>query len=260
MRVSIWQQFASNHSTDFTVVGKFASAEEAQQAASELRKALTAIHAWYREHPDVVEQAVKDYETPTPAEQHIGEQYSVEFTHACDWIAKDYRDDLPIDELVTTYTNIVFVTNRYRSTWVGGASVTPLMGKFTASIFVNEESGTAIAVTLTCRAPDQQTAVTIHDILQKYLKEGGPPPGMRPIPWIAYKTADTSDDGYHLVAKFPWGMLGDVMGQLEVNYEQLTVTNMSFTEIHYGLPAFIAWLTDYGCTDISYSLRDYRYE
>jgi hypothetical protein len=37
MRVTLWQEFSSNHSSDFTVVGEFPTPEAAQEAARRLR-------------------------------------------------------------------------------------------------------------------------------------------------------------------------------------------------------------------------------
>ena len=37
MRFTIWQQFSSNHSSSIVLVGKFASAEQAEEAANLLR-------------------------------------------------------------------------------------------------------------------------------------------------------------------------------------------------------------------------------
>ena len=42
MKLSVWQQFSSNHSASFTVVGEFESAQKAQQAAAEIRRLIDA--------------------------------------------------------------------------------------------------------------------------------------------------------------------------------------------------------------------------
>jgi len=43
MRLSIWQQFSSNHSANFEIVGTFKTEELAHQAAEELREISRAI-------------------------------------------------------------------------------------------------------------------------------------------------------------------------------------------------------------------------
>jgi hypothetical protein len=43
MRVSIWQQFSSNHSSFFTVAGIFKTVELAEKATHELRSIIKTI-------------------------------------------------------------------------------------------------------------------------------------------------------------------------------------------------------------------------
>jgi hypothetical protein len=59
MRVSIWQQFSSNHSGHFWVVGTFKTVEDAQKAYDELRAMLTEIDRWHREHQGEALQPVQ---------------------------------------------------------------------------------------------------------------------------------------------------------------------------------------------------------
>jgi len=47
MKLFIWQQFASNHSGSYTVVGKFETPEAAQQATETLLEHLTQLKAEY---------------------------------------------------------------------------------------------------------------------------------------------------------------------------------------------------------------------
>ena len=58
MRISIWQQFSSNHSSSFTIIGTFENSEAAQRAAIEFRAILEKIVGWYQEpsHEAVLSQ------------------------------------------------------------------------------------------------------------------------------------------------------------------------------------------------------------
>lgn len=47
MRISIWQQFSSNHSSGFTVVGEFATRSEAENAANKIREILYRLKDWH---------------------------------------------------------------------------------------------------------------------------------------------------------------------------------------------------------------------
>jgi hypothetical protein len=92
MRISIWQQWASNHSGFFWVVGTFADTSEAQRAHDELRDLLIRIDRWHRENP--VESA-KAYNSgsrePVPPEAEIAREYGVAWPESIDWTNWSHR-------------------------------------------------------------------------------------------------------------------------------------------------------------------------
>jgi hypothetical protein len=47
MRISIWNQFASNHSGSFMVVGSFKTAQSAAEAEKNLRQIVADIYQWF---------------------------------------------------------------------------------------------------------------------------------------------------------------------------------------------------------------------
>ncbi len=46
MRLTLWQQFSSNHSAGFMIVGTFKAATDAQQVANEIRSILVKVAHW----------------------------------------------------------------------------------------------------------------------------------------------------------------------------------------------------------------------
>src|SRR5262245_22231538 len=90
MKLSLWQQFSSNHSASFTVVGTFESAEKANAAADKLRNILQAIYEWHQQHPGHLNQ---DDLVPTPPEVEFARRYGVEWTEAMDWF---YDRSVPV--------------------------------------------------------------------------------------------------------------------------------------------------------------------
>jgi hypothetical protein len=54
-------------------------------------------------------------------------------------------------------------------------------------------------------------------------------------------------------ARIPWWSKGTV----ETKDRQIRISGLSFSQIARGLPAFVAWLQDQGCTDISYSFEQH---
>jgi uncharacterized lipoprotein YehR (DUF1307 family) len=59
MKLSIWQQFSSNHSANFTTVGQFESAEWAQEALKEVQEIIQNI-AWWHEHIQDADNAISN--------------------------------------------------------------------------------------------------------------------------------------------------------------------------------------------------------
>src|SRR4051794_26197451 len=88
MRISIWQQFSSNHSSNFMLVGEFISTEAATNAANVLRQIAQSIDRWYLDHEEVRERLLEDrLEVPTEVELQICAQYGIENVQAVDWLA-----------------------------------------------------------------------------------------------------------------------------------------------------------------------------
>jgi hypothetical protein len=83
MRLSLWQQFSSNHSGFFWVVGTFKTVEAAQHAYNELRAMLQRIDRWHQEHPDAMTQITNN--DPLPPEIEIAKQYNVPWPETIDW-------------------------------------------------------------------------------------------------------------------------------------------------------------------------------
>src|SRR5579864_8296453 len=80
MGISIWRQFSSNHSANFTVVGQFETPERAHEVAEEMRAMLRAIGEWWEQYPGLEGQIEHDLGKRgqlTPPEAHFKEQYGV---------------------------------------------------------------------------------------------------------------------------------------------------------------------------------------
>src|SRR5687767_9411950 len=107
MRVSIWQQFSSNHSSSFTVVGEFESVEEAQKAGGIFSDIMRRIVQSYA--------GEKDIENPTSAEIEIGKQYGFEWKYLTDWL----DSEIDPQKHVVVFDNFVMVSDLFIQTYVG---------------------------------------------------------------------------------------------------------------------------------------------
>jgi hypothetical protein len=86
MRLSLWQQFSSNHSGFFWVVGTFKTMDEARTAYEELRAMLQNIDRWHREHKQESEAAWRaGNSSPLPPEVEYAQKFNVNWPATIDW-------------------------------------------------------------------------------------------------------------------------------------------------------------------------------
>ncbi|QPC83690.1 hypothetical protein G4Y79_04725 [Phototrophicus methaneseepsis] len=154
MKISIWQQFGSNHSSDFTVVGTFKSVSDAEQAAQTLLEIFGYI----------VEQRIDIYDAKlVPAEVWYAEQYNIAWDRHLDWLYN-------ADQQVTQLENTVIVSSYVASTWMGAAVIDELLPKLGASVQQDGEmSNGGLIVTVTARVPHSATAQRLEQVTNDYL-------------------------------------------------------------------------------------------
>jgi hypothetical protein len=109
MRLSIWQQFSSNHSSHFWIPGTFRSAEETDAAYHTLRDRLLEIDQWHREHPEESRDArMYPRQPPISIEKALSQQYHVEWTRTLDWMnVAHYLDLEGLDQRLNWVLNVV---------------------------------------------------------------------------------------------------------------------------------------------------------
>jgi len=165
MKVSIWQQFASNHSSFFSVVGAFQTVEEAYHTAEIMRTILLQIAAWRAQ-----QSWSYDYD-PTPIEKAFSQQYEVEWPMALDWLNGDVDNaQQDITKALTVVDQLIFVDNPYQ-THMGIQPFEGLLRYFGAATAGFDKASieefvqyppTWFTITLTCVAPDAATAAALH--------------------------------------------------------------------------------------------------
>lgn len=239
MRISIWQQFSSNHSSGFQVVGKFESIELAQKAAITLQDMLRLIM-----------EARNDYESedPTPPEIGFAELYKVEWTKSLDWIANEKAQVMQFDEYV-------FCGNVFRVTWLGASPINEILQKL-GSIQIcigetNETRDTLLVVKVTCTAPSLKIARSISTDIGDYLERA------RRIrftaddpPWREY------GQPIHKIGNVPYWEDGVSFGYVEKSYRNLIFNNLHFWHLGCGLKGLLKYLQARGCKDIDYRIEE----
>jgi hypothetical protein len=125
MRLTIWQQFSSNHSASFTVVGVFKDSEKAKCAKEELEDIFKRITAWYDEDK---ERWAYIYEL-SPVENELREQYQLQWDSAIAWF---FHAKIAIQD------NVLAIST-YGQADSGAYPIDLLLGKFGANVAVDGE-------------------------------------------------------------------------------------------------------------------------
>jgi hypothetical protein len=173
MRISIWQQFASNHSAHFTLVGAFESDEWAGVVAYEMRQMLRTIGEWWEQFEDYAPRYAKERELIargelTPPEQRYKAEYLVDW---CRRRGKEVPLDWPHGQWaagsVTLYENLVFIEPS-NNTWMGPVPFDTILSKLGATVAAYCETGNNLAVTIAATAPDEAVAMQmVESIIYK---------------------------------------------------------------------------------------------
>jgi hypothetical protein len=199
MKVTRWQQFSSNHSAEYTIVGVFDSVDEAKEATEAIRTMVTEIRQWTAQN----ETLLQDLDSkPTPIENHYAQKYNIDWVESIDWLQYDYQQKFrefyrrnPQDN-ISQYRNLVFVTDPGDSVTkqtghqfanlvkaFGGKSFSYVMhGEFPAT---HHEIFSVFTVDLSCEAPDIATAKTVFSTLQSHFEHNNPRT-KKITPWAKY--------------------------------------------------------------------------
>lgn len=192
MRISVWQQFSSNHSGHFWVAGTFKTIADAETAYYELRRILQKIDQWHRDNSEESEDAKRSGKI-MPPEIEIAQQYNIVWPTTIDWDnwANYELENLPayasydarrnserlIDEAVTLIGNIVTVQNPDQ-TWMTVHPFQDLLERLGATTvgfdmdFIESEAGRDfdLRFELIFSAPDDTRANRVDSEIRAYLE------------------------------------------------------------------------------------------
>ncbi len=237
MRISIWQQWASNHSGSFTVVGKFQTHAAATKAAGDLRHIIATITDWYRrtENADADERrlnAIGEFMGAlplSPPEVEYAQQYGIDWNgRGIDWFTLE--DNL---KAVHQFGRLVFVENT-GDTWSLWMPFDDLLEKMGADVAIEAEPyAPPLTVNLSCLAPDEAIAEQITDLARASLSE---PDFQKQMPGV--------------LTSFP--PLSDM--HIERDGRRVILRHIDAPPIYDSLPRIIEYLVAQGCSDIEYDV------
>ena len=164
MKVTLWQQFSSNHSSHFKIVGVFDAPGDAEKAVAEIKSILGTISQWHKDNPDEAEALYQRWgsgeEWPpalSKAEQELAKQYNVKWPAGIDWF-----DDVRIH---VSLGHLVLIDTKFQTDW-GPQPFDAIINRLGGyGLVVGTSIGGdyfgGIMVLLQCEAPDGKVAQEI---------------------------------------------------------------------------------------------------
>lgn len=211
MKVSLWQQFSSNHSATFSIVGRFDSAAKADDAANELRHILSVINDWCDAHPELTKPwkgvGSRDMPPPTEPELQFSQQYGVEWSKtSIDWIRRAQ---------ISTFNELVFLDPRQSETYVSAYPFNAIMAKLGGDVGVHGDVMWRPSVRqrlhfeVSAQAPDEATAEKLLGVIEPFLTtprihfHENPRLLFPPAPWELYGSRYRGADILNILKVLP---------------------------------------------------------
>ena len=245
MKVSIWQQFSSNHSASFMIVGQFKTVEKAESVASEVRQMIREIGSWWEqvEDSEAVRKRLESSEDVTPPERRFASHYEVSWSQNArsksvaplDWISHQAADSA-----VRTFNSIVIVEPV--DSWQGPHPIDKIIEKLGAQVASDcEIYDSYLSLHLSCTAPDQAIADQIMAKIEyKQLSRDT----VMMLPGLYATRGRALCDGKNII------LTGYQMHRI---YHSQQNEQWAFEE---ELRRLLEFFTQCGCTDIQYTFSE----
>lgn len=201
MKISIWQQFSSNHSAGFDIVGEFVSVEKAQEVYQTLHEILTLIKEFRRGHDEAI------YGLTWP-EQELSKQYNVEWKTSIDWL---FPDDESINKHLILHEKFVAVTNADNQCYEGGYPIAEIVKKLSDKTYTEFENRVnCIEVQFDCILVDDAQRATLMKELTDFIlivnKESAETPDP---PWREFSKPVTTNGVINYLDDLFYGQLSE---------------------------------------------------
>ena len=292
MKVSIWQQFSSNHSANYMIVGVFDTANAAKDAGEKTLKIITEIREW-----NVTNDLDKLGWKLNPIEEKYAKEYNIEWKAPVDWLRaypheRFYRYGAwrKLEENVIIQDNIVFVTSPMTygdNTWQVGHQFDELFKAMGATTYSQTDYGTlpddnhdsffSIQMTILCKAPTNEIATMVADHINT----------PRSVAWVTYhpfysriigdiqkRAHKSNSDVLENTSENAGSTIDDdeakdeamefILMDLDLRHIMATVSGKNITITDYDskgscifFSAFVRWAKDLGC-ELEYKFEQLR--
>lgn len=238
MRLTLWQQFSSNHSGSYRIVGSFDSPAKAEKVAQTVRHILDQIVVWRNNHEAQTGTsfgAGQIHPTPaTPLEVDIGRHFGMEWTEGIDWLFE--VTDVPSH--IQVFDRWVFLDSGI--TWQQKPMLDELLTRLgSSSVIVGQMGITKILFDVHAAAADQASAQAILNEVGGYFQRVANQSYDTDIPWI--------------VSGYPLDRLIALEGRIHLNGTLVAMTGMRISPQMHTLQAIINYLTSKGCNSIEWN-------
>jgi len=186
MKLSIWQQFSSNNSSSYVIVGAFETPQKAHEAAEKFKALLQRIWEWYKAHPEAREVVDSGDRELTDVEREVMHDHNIEFEEALDWVAREESLDF-LPDAVAVFENLVFVAT-VDETETKDTPLAQYMHQLGADMKYEEAMRTGLSINVSGTAPDDTTAQYIKASTETYLfrDRGTSRTTWTRPPWVAF--------------------------------------------------------------------------
>jgi hypothetical protein len=180
MKLSLWQQFSSNHSDGYMVIGTFTTSEQGEKVAQIYQAAEERLQALW--DPQFDEEQPISSRAPfvlTDAEREIMQEYPLDVAEAVDWIARQYdAQNLPTN--IKTFETHVFFTTIYQTSTRHVPF--PQLIRHLGGTVSEDNHTTYILVNISATTSHILTANYIKAVVEEALKDSP----RYDVPWILF--------------------------------------------------------------------------
>lgn len=238
MKLTFWQQFGSNHSGGFTVVGRFESSEKVHAAATQLDTMLKNVFRRYEEHSE--ENHLDMYDPPSPPERELMEKFNIQTKWNLGLSPRDVRQSLSVQALDRIVLLNIRDTSWNHSHENLSTSVSRLGSLSTGQHWVMEDVFTpGLFIKLSAHALDEIAGKHVYDEIR-----------------MAMDKAEPEGDVVMVHIELPW-LYGCYAMDHDVQWDGgiLTITGL-FHFLSMNLSAFISHLQAEGFSEFDIEFNE----
>ena len=251
MKISVWRQFSSNHSSYFTVMGRFRTHEEAMKVAEDLREFQRNLRDSILNRQSVDNQGLAVYEFTKKHNLDWGDEYD-------HWLWGLY----PLDDLVQVVGKDILLMSNTREIWFDETLLRTAFVRLGATKAVYQSQYTsAINVALSFNTPNDEVKQTIWETLKAYQVYLYKSQNGRSFDYSTYEKPDEVWRPADAPSLYERGGYDNYY--YEVNSirhlhqsDDLISLNLRFERLGYGLTAMFKWLESLGCTNVSFEYSE----